>query len=122
MILAKNMNFTEIGAKRPDDYSSSVEKEGKNSLVYTDYKKAYSNTRLIDQASVKKNKEFGSVEEFQVYRDNKTKKNLSPKEQRYLELKKLKEQKEEEERLERIRNEQMRIKINNEKASRLLLK
>jgi len=122
MVLAKKMNYTELGGKRPDDYSSSVEKEGKNSLVYTDYKKAYTNTRLIDQASVKKNKEFNSVEEFQAYRDTKTKKTLSEKEQRYLELKKLKEEKEEQERIERIKNEQLRIKINNEKASRLLLK
>ena len=122
MILAKKMNYTEIGGKKPDDYSSSVEKEGKNSLVYTDYKKAYTNTRLIDEASIKKSKEFGSVEEFQVYRDNKTKKNFSDKEKRYLEEKKLKEEKDETLRLERIKNENLRIKINNEKASRLLLK
>jgi curved DNA-binding protein CbpA len=122
MVLAKKMNYTEIGGKKPDDYSSSVEKESKNSLVYTDYKKAYTNTRLIDEASIKKSKEFGSVEEFQVYRDNKTKKNLSDKEKRYLEEKKLKEEKDETLRLERIKNENLRIKINNEKASRLLLK
>lgn len=122
MVLAKKMNYTEIGGKKPDDYSSSVEKESKNSLVYTDYKKAYTNTRLIDECSIKKQKEFDSVEQFQAYRDNKTKKNLSDKEKRYLEEKKLKEEQEEFLRLERIKNENMRIKINNEKASRLLLK
>jgi len=122
MILAKKMNYTEIGGKRPDDYSSSVEKDSKNSLVYTDYKKAYSNTRLIDEASIKKHKDFSSVEEYQVFRDNKTKKSLSDKELRYLEQKKKKEEEEEHARLERIKNENLRIKINNEKASRLLLK
>jgi len=122
MVLAKKMNYTEIGGKKPDDYSSSVEKEGKNGLIYTDYKKAYSNTRLIDEASMKKNKEFSSVEEYQSYRDIKVKKNLTDKEKRYIEQKKLKEEKEEEERLERIKNEGIRIKINNEKASRLLIK
>jgi len=122
MILAKKMNYTEIGGKKPDDYSSSVEKESKNSLVYTDYKKAYTNTRLIDEASLKKIKDFNSVEEYKSYRDNKIKKNLTDKEKRLLEQKKLKEEKEEQERLERVKNEDIRIKINNEKASRLLLK
>jgi len=122
MVLAKKMNYTELGGKRPDDYSSSVEKESKNSLCYTDYKKAYTNTRLIDEATIKKNKEFDSVEEFQVYRDNKTKKNLTDKEKKYIEQKKLKEEQEELARLERIKNETLRITINNEKASRLLIK
>ena len=35
MVLANKMSYTEIGGKRPDDYSSSIEKEGKNNLVYT---------------------------------------------------------------------------------------
>ena len=122
MVLAKKMNYTEIGGKRPDDYSSSIEKDGKNSLIYTDYKKAYSNTRIIDEASVKKNKEFTNVEEYQTYRDNKMKKELTDKEKRMIEKRKLQEEKEEQERLERVRNETLRIQINNEKASRLLLK
>lgn len=122
MILAKNMNFTEIGAKRPDDYSSGVEKDSKNNLIYTDYKKAYSNTRLVDEASIKKHKEFKSVEEFQSYRDNKIKKGLTDKEKKLIEQKKLREEKEEYERLERIKNENLRIKLNNEKANRLFLK
>jgi hypothetical protein len=122
MVLAKKMNYTEIGGKRPDDYSSSVEKEGKNSLVYTDYKKAYSTGRLVSQEELSKHKEFNSIEEYQSYRDNRFKKGLSEKERKYLEIKKIKEEKEEQERLERIRNEDLRIKINNEKASRLFIK
>jgi len=121
MVLAKKMNYTEIGGKRPDDYSSSVEKEGKNSLIYTDYKKAYSNTRLVDEANIKK-KEFSTVDEYQTYRDAKMKKGLSDKERRRMEQQKLKEEQEEQERLERIKLENIRIKINNEKASRLFLK
>ena len=53
---------------------------------------------------------------------NKFKKGLSDKEKNYFEQKKLKEEKEEQERLERIRNEDLRIKINNEKASRLFIR
>jgi len=50
------------------------------------------------------------------------KKGLTLKEQRLIELKKQKEEKEEQERLERIKRENMRIQLNNEKASRLFLK
>jgi curved DNA-binding protein CbpA len=122
LILAKNMNFTEIGGKRPDDYSSGVEKDGKNNLIYSDYKKAYSNTRLVDEATLKKQKDFKSIDEFQAYRDNKTKKVLTDKEKRIMEQKKLQEEKEEYERQERIKQENLRIKLNNEKASRLFIK
>jgi len=122
MILANKLNYTEIGGKRPDDYSSSVEKESKGSLVYTDYKKAYSNTRLVNEEELKNIRDFKSLDDYQSYRDKKMKKGLTTKEQRQIELKKQKEEKEEQERLERIKKENMRIQLNNEKASRLFLK
>ena len=121
MVLAKKMNYSEIGGKRPDDYSSPVERDGRN-LVYTDYKKAYSTTRLINENEIKTKKDFNSIEEYQKYRDKKLKKGLTDKELNYLENKKIREEQEERARLERIENENRRIKINNEKASRLLLK
>lgn len=122
MVLAKKMNYTEIGGKRPDDYSSSVERDGKNGLIYTDYKKAYSTTRLISEAEIKTKKDFNSLEEYQKYREKKLKKGLSDKEIKYMENKKIREEEEERARLERIENENRRIKIINEKASRILLK
>lgn len=122
MVLAKKMNYTELGSKRPDDYSSSVEKDSKNSLIYTDYKKAYSMTRLISDEEIKTKKDFNSLEEYQIYRDKKLKKALTDKERRYLENKKIREEEEERARLERIENENIRIKINNEKASRLFIR
>jgi curved DNA-binding protein CbpA len=122
MILAKKMSYTEIGGKRPDDYSSSVEKDGRNSLTYTDYKKAYNNVRLVDEALIKKHRDFNSVDEFQAYRDNKTKKSLTDKEKKLIEQKKLREEREEQERLERIKEENIKIRLNNEKASRLFIK
>lgn len=122
MVLAKKMDYTEIGGKRPDDYSSSVEKQSKNSLVYTDYKKAYSNTRLVNEEILKKQKEFRTIDEYQAYRDTKMKKGLTEKEKKLMERRKLQEEKEEQERLERVQQENMRIKLNNDRASRLFLK
>jgi len=122
MVLANKMMYTELGGKRPDDYSSSVEKESRNNLVYTDYKKAFETTRLVDQESLKKFKEYNSLDEYQLYRESKFKKPLSDKEKKYLEEKKLKEEKAEQERLIRLENENMRIKLNNEKANRLFIR
>lgn len=122
MVLAKKMDYTEIGGKRPDDYSSSVEKQSKNSLVYTDYRKAYSNTRLVNEEALRKQKEFNTIDEYQAYRDTKMKKGLTEKEKKLLEKKKLQEEKEEQERLERIQQENLRIKLNNDRVSRLFLK
>jgi len=120
LILAKTMNYTEIGGKRPDDYSSSVEKSSKNNLIYSDYKIAYSNTRLVDDDAFSI-KNFKNVEEYQAYRNSKFKKGLTEKEKKYFELKKLQEEKEEYERQERIKQNDIKIKLNNDKASRIFL-
>jgi len=123
LVLAKSMNYTEIGGKKPDDYSSSAEKSSKNNLIYSDYKMAYSNTRLVDDETLTKSlKDFKSIEEYEKYRNNKFKKGLTDKEKLYFENKKIKEEQEEYLRLERIKQNDMKIKINNEKASRLFLK
>ena len=123
MVLAKTMNYTEIGGKRPDDYSSSAEKSSKNNLIYSDYKIAYSNTRLVDDEMINKSlKDFKSIEEYEKYRNSKIKKGLTDKEKLYIENKKIKEEQEEYLRLERIKQNDFKIKMNNEKASRLFLK
>ena len=123
MVLAKTMNYTEIGGKRPDDYSSSAEKSSKNNLIYSDYKIAYSNTRLVDDEMLNKSsKDFKSIEEYEKYRNSKIKKGLTDKEKLYFENKKIKEEQEEYQRLERIKQNDIKIKINNEKASRLFIK
>jgi len=122
MILAKTISFTEIGGKKPDDYSSGVEKGGKNNLIYADYKIAYTNTRLVDEENIVKTlKDFKSVEEYEFYRNNKLKKGLSSKEKLYYEQKKIKEERDEYERLERIKQNDVKIKLNNDKASRLFI-
>lgn len=123
LVLAKTMNYTEIGGKKPDDYSSSVEKSSKNNLIYSDYKIAYSNTRLVDDETLSNSiKNFKTLEEYERYRNLKFKKGLTDKEKKYFEEKKLKEEKEEYLRLERIKQNDNKIRINNENASKLFIK
>jgi curved DNA-binding protein CbpA len=121
LLLAKNLQFTELDNKRPDDYSSSSSRK-QNSLSYTDYMKAHDGTRLIDTSIIKGKKEFKSVEEYEIYRDNNAKKELSMKELKMQENKRLKEEKEERMRLERLKKYDSRIELSYEKANRLFLK
>ena len=65
---------------------------------------------------------FKSIEEYEKYRNSKIKKGLTDKEKLYIENKKIKEEQEEYLRLERIKQNDIKIKINNEKASRLFIK
>ena len=121
LLLAKSLQFTELGNKRPDDYSSSSVKKT-NSLSYSDYMKAHEGTRLIDTSIIKDMKEFKSVEEYEVYRDTKAKVELSAKELKQQELKKLREEKEEQMRLERLNKYDRNIELSYEKANRLFIR
>lgn len=118
LVLAKSMQFTELGGKRPDDYSSSVEQR---SLAYTDYMRAYDGNRFIDEDLIKNRKEFKSVKEYEKYRDNKVKRELSTKEKKYMEQKTLKEEQEEINRLERVKKNDIMAEKAFEKANRLFL-
>ena len=118
LVLAKSMQFTELGGKRPDDYSSSVEQR---SLAYTDYMRAYDGNRFIDEDLIKNRKEFKSVKEYEKYRDNKVKRELSTKEKKYMEQKTLKEEQDEINRLERVKKHDIMAEKAFEKANRLFL-
>ena len=121
LLLAKSLQFTELGNKRPDDYSSSSIKKT-NSLSYSDYMKAHEGTRLVDTSIIKDMKEFKSVEEYELYRDTKAKVELSAKELKQQELKKLREEKEEQMRLERLNKYDRNIELSYEKANRLFIR
>jgi curved DNA-binding protein CbpA len=117
--MAKNLQFTEIGSKRPDDYSSDTTK---NSLAYADYMKAYNGMRLANVDDIKSRKDFKTVQEYEKYRDKKIKQTLNEKERRYLDDQKKLEEQHEFERQERIRTQNLAIQKAHEKANRLMLK
>lgn len=120
LMLAKSLQYTELGGKRPDDYSSSIEKN--NTLAYTDYMRAHDGTRLVDPSLMKNVKEFKSVDEYEAYREKKATKTLSAKELKNEELKRLKSLKDEDERLERLKMYDKKIEKSYNKASQLFLR
>lgn len=120
MQLVKNMQYTELGGQKPDDYSSSVEQ--KSNLAYTDYMKAYNGSRLVDPDEIKNVKQFKNVEEYEKFSQARVKKGLSEKERKKIELIKQEEEKREFERLERLKLKDLEIQKAHEKASRLFIK
>jgi len=120
LLMAKSLNFTELGSKKSDDYTSSMEKT--NNLSYTDYMRAHDGKRLIDPSLIKSGKQFKTVEEYRAYSDNKAERKLSEKELKIRELKKLKAEKEENMRLSRLKNYDERIEKSFNKANKLFLK
>ena len=118
LVLAKNLQFTEIGSKRPDNYSSGMEK---TSLQYTDYMVAYNGQRLANPDDIKNRKQFKSIQEFEKYRESKSKKVLTTKEKQFIEKQKNLEEEKEFERQERIRRQNIAIQKAHDKANRLLI-
>tara|TARA_B000000477_G_C6095494_1_gene229681 strand:- start:1834 stop:2742 length:909 start_codon:yes stop_codon:yes gene_type:complete len=120
LILAKNLQYSEIGKGKTDDYSSSAEKT--NSLAYTDYFKAHSTNRLVSPQELKNFKEYKSVEEYEKYSNKKIKKKLSSSEIKRIDEIKKNEEIIELQRLERLKKQSIDIEKNYEKANRLFLR
>lgn len=120
MILAKSLAYSEIGAGKNNDYSSSVEKT--KNLAYTDYMKAHSLNRLVDSTEFNNIKNFKDTDEYKKYSDKKIKKKFSSKELKIIEDNKLLEEKLENERLERVKKKNIQMLEAYNKANALMLK
>lgn len=118
MLLAKKLQFTELGGKT-DDYSTDSSK--KTSLQYTDYMKAYTTQRLVDPRAVQKRKDYKTVQDYESERASATDKKLSPEELRYQKEKELYEQQKEDIRLERLKTRDDKSSKHYEKVNQLFL-
>jgi curved DNA-binding protein CbpA len=119
LLMAKTLNFTELGSKKSDDYTCTPEKS--KILAYTDYMKAHDGSRLVDTSIINNNKTFKNIDEYKKYSDSKIEKQLSQKELKNQELKRIKEEKEEMMRLKRLEKYDKRIEKSYNKANKLFL-
>lgn len=105
LVLAKKIQYTELGSAAPDDFSSGHDGThgARRGLQYTDYKVATSTTRLVDPRSVAERKEFKSIKEYEAYRARSTRKGLTEEEEAWMNEKKAAEEAAEMARLERLR-------------------
>lgn len=116
--MSKQLKYTEIGANKPNDYSSAPTD---NKLQYTDYLKAYSTSRLVDPRSVT-TKNYKSIKDLENAREDAIKKQLSDDELKWISKKEKLEKQKEEERLRRLDNYDKRIAQHHERVNRIFIK
>ncbi len=119
LVLAKKLQFTEIGGTT-DDFSTDATK--KTGLHYTDYMKAHTTSRLVDPRSIQERKTYKSVEEFESDRASRTQQKLSEEELRYQKEMQMKKEKEEQKRLRRVVERDERIDKHYQNTSQLFLR
>jgi curved DNA-binding protein CbpA len=118
MLLAKKLNFTELGGTT-EDYSTDPSK--KTSLQYTDYMKAHTTTRLVDPRSVKERKHYKTVKDYEADRAAATEKVMDESELRYQHEMKEYKRRQEEERIRRLEKRDEIASKHHDKVNQLFL-
>jgi len=117
--LGKTLQYTELGGK-VNDFSSSVEAGEKRNLQYTDYKKAYTTTRLVDPRAVKARAEYKSVEDYESARAKVIATGPTEEELQWREMQEKKLQLQEEERVRRLKERDSAIALHHARVNHLL--
>lgn len=115
--LAKQLQYTEIGGSKPNDYTSSME----SSIKYTDYMKAHTTSRLVDPRSVAERQEYKSVAQYEKAREKTTQRPMTMEELRRKKEREEQEKLAEENRLRRVRERDQVAADHYERMNRLLL-
>ena len=116
--MSKQLQYTEIGSDKPGDFSSNSRD---SRLQYTDYLKAYSNSRLVDPRSVTNVKKYKSVKEFESAREDAVKKQATDEELKWIAQKEKLEKQKEEQRLRRLDTYDKRIAQHHESVNKLFI-
>lgn len=118
--LARKIQYTELGADKPSDYSSG-EGTTRNTLQYTDYMVAHTTSRLVDPRAVKERKNYKSVEQYESDRAQSTQAPMTNDERVWMEQKAKQQELAEQMRLQRLTQRDNMIAIHHEKMNRLML-
>jgi hypothetical protein len=121
--LSNKIGYTSVDYKKTDDYSREYDIQdgtSKQGIYYTDYKKAYTNTTLINPNSVQNRPEYKTVEDLELYRE-KQEFNMTDEDKIHMEEKKKREEHEEYLRIQRLRQRDDQLSSHSAKVNRLLL-
>lgn len=121
--LSNKIGYTSVDYKKTDDYSREYDIQdgtSKQGIYYTDYKKAYSNTTLINPNSVQNRPEYKTVEDLELYRE-KQEFTMTEEDRILIEEKKKREEQEEYQRIQRLRQRDDQLTSHSAKVNRLLL-
>lgn len=119
LTLAKTMAYTELGGKT-DDFSSSVERGEKRGLVYSDYMRAHTTSRLVDPRAVKERKEYRNLDEYEAARARAVEQAATEDERRWMEERQTAEEKREQDRIERMKQRDVAIAQHHQRVNGLL--
>ena len=121
MQISQDVGYTVLGQNKIKDFSNRYNINSNNSkLFYTDYRKAHTETTLIDPTSVKKRKNFTSVDDIRVQRAN-TNFSKTTKEKQKIKEQILYEKQKELERQRRLLKRDKIIEQQHKKINRMLI-
>ena len=118
--LARKMQYSELG-EVVDDFTSSTTSRDSRGLQYTDYMKAYTNTRLVDPRAVEERKNYKTVGEYESAREKILAKPPSDEELQWKAKKERDAEKAEELRLRRLIQRDQLVQEHHNKMNQLLL-
>jgi len=119
--LAKKIQYTELGKGATDDFSSTQEGEGRRTLQYTDYMKAYTTTRLVDPRAVQERQTYRNVDEYEVARTEATTSAATQEEIAWRRRKEKEAEAAERDRLARLKQRDTRTALHFERVNRAML-
>ena len=120
--LAKSIQYTELGKANTGDFSSTSEGEGRRTLQYTDYMKAYTTTRLVDPRAVEERTSYRNVKEYDAARSDAVNRPVTNEEAAWREQRQYDMEKRELDRLSRLKERDNRQALHFEKVNRLVLR
>ena len=120
--LAKSIQYTELGKASTGDVSSTQEGEGRRTLQYTDYMKAYTTTRLVDPRAVQERKTYRNVDEYESARAEAASAPVSDEEKEWREKREREAERAEVERLKRLQTRDQNLSLHYENVSRKMLR
>jgi len=103
--VSNRLAHSEIDYRKQSDYSKEYDIQdgsSRNGIYYMDYKRAYTETTLIDPSTVQDRKTYRSVDEYNKHRDVEGQRGLTAEERAYYEEKERMEAERERERLQRV--------------------
>lgn len=122
LALSRQLAYTEIGGGRPSEYTLSTMDTKGRGMTYTDFKSAYTNTRLVDPRAVKERRAYRNVDEFINERDARTEAALTEEELAYQAAKAAEEEAREEARLQRTKAMDARYEEHFNRVSAMMLR
>jgi len=105
--VSNRLAHSEIDYRKQTDYSKEYDIQdgsSRNGIYYMDYKRAYTETTLIDPSTVQERQSYRTVNEYTKHRDAEGQRTLNDEERAYYEAKERAEEQREKERLQRVMN------------------